>query len=251
MVGSSDRPRRATRLGLGWAVHRGNIDDRDLHKHSALQISFSDADELFTDLGGATVWASTVLIRSGIRHSIRQESRSACSLFIDSDSQAAAGLVALCGQRGVIALSGPIERAARNFMRRMIEGWADGERAYENFSMLLGSPKTGRPMDPRISRALESLVESHRTRWPLRALAGEAGLSTSQFAARFKECTGLPVRTHVRWLRIHSAIRTLSIGADRTSAARAAGFASAVQFSNAFRHVFGLSPALFASSLTD
>jgi len=249
MTAKAQGARRITRLGLGWAVHRGKIDDRDLHSHNALQITFTDDDEFIVDLGEATAWTSTALIRSGVRHAIRYDSSTACSLFIDTDSEAAEGLVALCGDRGAISLGGPVERAARNFARRMIDGWTDGERAFENFSTLLGSPKTGRPSDPRIDRALETLVEGHRIHWPLRRLAGAAELSNSQFAALFKECTGLPVRTHARWLRFQTAIETLAKGADGMSAARAAGYSSAMQFTNAFRHVFGLSPSLFASSL--
>ena len=201
------------------------------------------------NLGASTIWTPAVLVRSGIRHALRNDEGITCTLYIDPDCEAAVGLAKLAGPAGVISLSGSVERAARKCVRLIIASGVGAQTAFEEFSTLLGSPKTGRICDPRVSIALAALIDGHHNRWPLAGLARNAGLSPQRFAAVFRESTGLPVRTYVRWLRIQTAIGAIARGSDLTSATKAAGYSSEKQFVNYFRHFFGVLPSTFAVPL--
>ncbi len=246
----SKKPRRATRIELGWALHRGLIDDAKLHAHDALQISFTRDKKIGVDLGDSTIWASTVLIHRGIRHAIHCPSGTTpTTLFLDPDTETASGLAARAGGRSVVRLTGVVEIAARKLMQGRYDNDESVALAFDEFSCLFRRTKAGRPGDPRVRAALATLVEGHRRKWPLAGLAETAGLSIPQFAGLFRKCTGLPVRTHVRWLRFQTAIRSLARHGDLSSAAEDAGYLSALQFTYAFRRTFNLSPSVFASTL--
>ena len=236
-------------LGLGWGLHCAHLNDKASYVHHALKICIARDSNIMVDLGESTIWTTAVLVRSGVRHALRNNEGMTCSLFIDPDCEAAAGLAKLAGTTGVISLSEPVERAARKCVRVMIASGVDAQRAFEEFSTLLGRPKTGRICDPRVSVALATLIDGHHNRWPLAGLAQTAGLSPQRFAAVFRESTGLPVRTYVRWLRIQTAVGAIARGSDLTSATKTAGYSSEKQFVNYFRHFFGVLPSAFAMSL--
>ena len=235
-------------LGLGWALRHDCLGEVTPHAHHAVKICLARKSNIMVDLGESTFWASTVLIRSGMRHAVRNEDERIYSFYIDPDCEAAEGLTKLVATVGSVSLSGSIEHGVRKCVRRIIASSLHAQQAFEEFSMLLGSPKTGRVCDPRVATALAELSDSHRNPWPLADLAQSVGLSQTRFATIFKESTGLPVRTHVRWLRIQTTVRALSIGADPTTAARAAGYSSATQCRNHFRHMFGVSQLAFMAA---
>lgn len=236
-------------LGLGWGLHCGPLNDKASYVHHALKICMARDSNIMVDLGESTIWATAVLVRSGIRHFLRNNEGTTCSLYIDPDCEAAAGMAKLAGPTGAISLSEPIERAARKCVRLIIASGAGAQTAFDEFSTLLGSPKTGRVCDPRVSVALAALVECHRNHWPLAGLAQSAGLSPQRFATIFRESTGLPVRTYVRWLRIQTALRAIATGTDPISATKMAGYSTEKQFAAYFRHMFGVSPSVFATTL--
>lgn len=242
--------RRATRIDLGWALHRGPIDDAKLHAHDALQISVTRDKKIGVNLGESTIWASTVLIHRGVRHAIHCPSGTTpTTLFLDPDSEAARGLAARASGRSVVELSGTIELAVRKLMHARFDDDESAAQAFDNFSNFFRRAKADRPNDPRVRAALVTLVEGHRQKWPLAGLAESAGMSIPQFARLFQRCVGLPVRTHVRWLRFQTAIRSLARHGDLTSAANDAGYLNALQFTAAFCRTFNLSPSVFAHTL--
>ena len=248
MLQQPKRPRRVTRIGLGWAIHRGLVDEGKLHSHDALQISCTRESKLGVDSGKETVWAATILIHRGVRHAVLCPFETPTTLFLDPDSEVASELAAMAKGRSVVRLTGQIESSVKTFVQSL---YGDDDRVqnlYERFASLFGTPQSERPFDARVQAALATLVEGHRRKWPLTGLAKAAGMSNSQFARLFRKCTGLPVRTHIRWLRFQTAIQSLAREDDLTAAALSAGYSDALQFKQAFRRVFGLSPAVFASA---
>lgn len=244
------KPRRATRIDVGWALHRGPIDDAKLHAHDALQISATRDQKIGVNLGESTIWASTVLILRGVRHAIHCPSGTTpTTLFLDPDSEAARGFAARASGLSVVVLSGPIELAVRNLMHSRFDDDDSAAEAFDNLTTIFRRTKADRPNDPRVHAALVMLVERHRQKWPLAGLAESAGMSIPQFARLFQKCTGLPVRTHVRWLRFQTAIRSLARHGDLSSAANDAGYLNALQFTAAFCRTFNLSPTVFADTL--
>lgn len=242
------RPRRVTRIGLGWAIHRGLVDEGKLHSHDALQICCTRENKLGVNLGDATMWATTILIHRGVRHAVLCPAENPTTLFLDPDSEIARELAAMAKGRTVIRLTGKVETLVRSFALSLYEDDDRVQNMYEEFASLFETPRSERPRDQRVQAALATLVEGHRQKWPLTGLAKTAGMSNSQFAHLFRKCTGLPVRTHIRWLRFQTAIQSLARDDDLTAAALSAGYSDGLQFKHAFRRVFGLSPTVFASA---
>ncbi|WP_351227170.1 AraC family transcriptional regulator [Streptomyces sp. NPDC002133] len=106
--------------------------------------------------------------------------------------------------------------------------------------------------DRRIGAALAAMHDMPAHRWTVAELAAKAGMSRSQFAARFTESVGVPPLEYLLGWRIRSAARDLRTG-DRTVAAIAArwGYGSESSFSHAFKRVMGSSPGRYRETLRD
>ncbi len=239
-------PRSTFRVGLGWAVCHGSILEERRHRHAAWQINMTREKKLAVDLGDSTIWGSVVVIRSGVRHALHHDGGRITTVFVDPDLEAARGLAKLCGASGATSMADEIALALRKFVHGVLRADTDTQQAFDKFGGNLGGPKTARPVDPRVVAALAALAENYRTQWPLTGLAKAAELSTSQLGALFRTCTGMPVRTHVRWLRIRAALTVLTPGGDITSAAGAAGYSNAQCLVSSFQRVFGVSPMVFS-----
>lgn len=95
---------------------------------------------------------------------------------------------------------------------------------------------------PKVARALTSMHESPGRAWSLEAMAQEAGMSRSAFAAEFKALLGAtPAEYLLRW-RVSIAQSKLRGGASVKSVSDELGYASAAAFSRAFSQVAGASP---------
>ncbi|SHN45315.1 helix-turn-helix transcriptional regulator [Cryptosporangium aurantiacum] len=95
-------------------------------------------------------------------------------------------------------------------------------------------------MDPRIRTAVSALYE-HADR-SAADLAALVGLSPSRFLHLFGEATGTSFRRYRLWVRMRRAAGLIRDGADLTTAAVDAGFASPSHFTSAFHAMFGLPP---------
>src|SRR5205823_526644 len=83
-------------------------------------------------------------------------------------------------------------------------------------------------------------------RWTLPALANQAGMSRSRFAARFKAITGAsPIDYLICW-RMLLACERLSLGIESVAAISASlGYESESAFSTAFKRVIGCAPRTY------
>lgn len=96
--------------------------------------------------------------------------------------------------------------------------------------------------DPQLARTLVALHERPGAHWTLAAMAQQAGMSRSSFAARFSERVGEPPAAYlVRW-RVALAGRMLREGRSVKVAADALGYANASSLSRVFTQETGLSP---------
>jgi AraC-like DNA-binding protein len=87
-------------------------------------------------------------------------------------------------------------------------------------------------------------------RWTVAALALEAGMSRSGFAARFGQLVGDgPIEYLTRW-RMLLAGRSLSRGEPIGATARSLGYESESAFSTAFRRVMSSTPRYHARLTT-
>ncbi|WP_273146208.1 AraC family transcriptional regulator [Oceanicaulis alexandrii] len=97
--------------------------------------------------------------------------------------------------------------------------------------------------DPHLGRALTALHDQPQRDWTVEALAREAGLSRSIFAARFTEQLGRSAISYLTQWRLHLAHRALSdTRTPMIEIAEAAGYSSEAAFSRAFKRQFGHAP---------
>ncbi|MBQ0934212.1 helix-turn-helix transcriptional regulator [Ideonella paludis] len=103
------------------------------------------------------------------------------------------------------------------------------------------------PQDRRIASVARALDRQPDQFNHLREAAAMAGLSGSRFRARFAKEVGLPFRRYRLWRRMAVVMRELAAGHNLTTAAMAAGFASASHLSSSFKQMFGLAPSALAA----
>ena len=102
----------------------------------------------------------------------------------------------------------------------------------------------GALQDPQLGRAIASIHRSPARPWTLAALAKEAAMSRSAFAARFTARVGEPAMQYVARWRMHLAHAQLQAedGVGLAELAERMGYASEAAFSRAFKRFMGVSP---------
>jgi AraC-like DNA-binding protein len=104
--------------------------------------------------------------------------------------------------------------------------------------------------DPQIGRALHRIHKQPERQWSMSALASEAGMSRSAFAARFKAMLKEPPMAYLsRWriLRAAQELRRhpqLSVSEVMSRV----GYASEATFSRAFKRGIGMPPAAYRAT---
>lgn len=96
--------------------------------------------------------------------------------------------------------------------------------------------------DPALARALTALHERPGEAWSLEAMAQEAGMSRSAFAARFKSTVGQTPADYLLDWRVGIAQSRLLQGDSVKFLADMLGYANASALSRAFTQKLGLSP---------
>lgn len=100
----------------------------------------------------------------------------------------------------------------------------------------------GALQDPQLGRALAAIHRHPERAWTLTALAREAAMSRSAFAARFTSLVGEPAMRYVSRWRMESAAAALRDGATVAELASRSGYESEAGFARAFKRVTGVSP---------
>ncbi len=97
--------------------------------------------------------------------------------------------------------------------------------------------------DPRIGPVLNAIHASPAADWSVERLAGEALMSRSAFAGRFKQFLGMSPMRYVTECRMQEAVQLLE-GTELSVAeiAERSGYESEVAFRKAFRAVIGRPP---------
>ena len=101
--------------------------------------------------------------------------------------------------------------------------------------------------DPLLGRTLASFHAEPGAPWTIASLAGEAGMSRSAFAARFRDLLGEPPMAYVTAWRMDVAARL--VREENLPLARVAervGYQSEAAFNRAFRRAHGVTPGAFA-----
>jgi len=104
---------------------------------------------------------------------------------------------------------------------------------------------------PRLRGALVALHESPASDWTLDALAREAGMSRSVFAAAFRETVGTTPGQYLQNWRIALAQQALRRGRPLKVVAADVGYGSETALSRAFKARTGQSPRAWRNALRD
>lgn len=96
------------------------------------------------------------------------------------------------------------------------------------------------PTDERIRVAMQLLRDRPGERVTAAEMAAAVNLSQSRFLHLFSAHSGTSFRRYRLWARMRYAAAAVSQGADLSTAASDAGFASPSHFSDTFRAMFGL-----------
>ncbi len=103
--------------------------------------------------------------------------------------------------------------------------------------------------DPRIAEAIRQIHAAPAREWTVPALAAEAALSPSRFAARFRETTGQSVMSYVAAWRTNLACRMLcETELQLSEIADRIGYDSLPAFSRAFKAQLGQSPTAWRNT---
>ena len=101
----------------------------------------------------------------------------------------------------------------------------------------------GALQDKQIGHAISLIHRDPARGWSLSALAAEAAMSRSAFAARFTELVGEPAMHYVARWRMHVALTWLKEDdAPLSALADRLGYQSEAAFSRAFKRFIGTSP---------
>ncbi|HET6285375.1 MAG TPA: AraC family transcriptional regulator [Amycolatopsis sp.] len=104
--------------------------------------------------------------------------------------------------------------------------------------------------DDRIRTALEMILADPGARSTVAEVAHAVHLSSSRFQHLFTAHTGTSFRRYRLWTRMLRVAGSIGAGADLTTAATDAGFASPGHFSDSFRVMFGLSASRLLTPTT-
>ncbi|MBA2674831.1 AraC family transcriptional regulator [Ramlibacter sp.] len=97
--------------------------------------------------------------------------------------------------------------------------------------------------DPQVGRVIALIHRRPEHPWTLASLAGEAALSRSALAERFKALVGQPVMRYLASWRMHLALASLQQGrADVGELAERVGYQSESAFNRAFKRHLGRTP---------
>ena len=218
-------------IGDGVAVYRGPSLELAAHSGSGscLAVGLDEEFTLRTDEGERT--ARSALIPPRLPHQLIAHGRRMAFCYLDA------------------------ARDCRDLMRTT-GGSVHYGHAREAELLRCGEVRTwleiaGRgpvaPDDPRIAAALELLRTADLS---AAELATRVHLSTSRFLHLFAQHAGTTFRRYRLWGRMLRTASGYAAGADLTTAATDAGFASPSHFSTAFRAMFGLSPSLLLATGT-
>jgi AraC-like DNA-binding protein len=101
--------------------------------------------------------------------------------------------------------------------------------------------------DRQMSAAIAAMHREPGCKWTLQALAREAGMSRSSFAARFKATVGEPAMDYLtRWRMLLAADRLARGDAPIAIVAPSVGYDSESAFGAAFKRIIGHPPRRFA-----
>lgn len=235
-----------------WAGHflyMGRCPANTVHAHYALQVIVNREGlfELRTD--GASVTCGGVIVGSGCPHQLLSpgDAHSWIHLLIDHESDVAKALTRHHLRDGKVKiLDGDLLQRLRGCIDIPGNFLGSCGQAGEVYGRLVtelgGYPEQAmETVDPRVQVAMDLLKGKYLAQKVAGAdLARHACLSQSRLRHLFSEQIGIPLRRHILWVRLMTAVQFAVQGESLTQAAHSAGFADSAHLCRTFRRMYGI-----------
>jgi AraC-like DNA-binding protein len=202
------------------------------HHHAAAAVIVG-LDHPLGFRAGKTQWSRAVLLAPGFTHEVEvRGGRMVAFLLPPSavDGSRMAPLRELSRSGDWVALGEALQRGELTDLGEVLRGLAREGR-------------TMRPVDPRLQRVTERMLQGLSENIPVEELAAGVHLSAPRLMALGREQLGTSLRAYRRWLRAFEVVRRFAAGDSLTRAASMAGFSSSAHLSSAAREHFGLRPS--------
>ena len=231
----------------GMGAFHGESGDNKPHKHWAHQIVIGLDASVEVMSGETRCERRGLWIPAGVTHQLKL-SRVLC-IYIDPNLDVCNALLPY--------IKNPSKRSIRALEEDFITECLSRFTGTENLLIALKAferqYRGSKPSGPksRLSDVLEALnAEASRGRSVSRAeLAKMVCLSPSHFSHWFTECTGLPLRSYRKWLKLLTGFE-LSREMSLTDAAIASGFSDQAHFCRSVTEAFGVSPTVIQRLLS-
>lgn len=218
------------------------------HEHHAIQITLGlDGPVAFRGPDGGWVDYAGAIVSPDVVHEFDGKETAYAMFFVDPESREGRWLRRSL-RAPVTAI--PDETLARHLpaLRAFAETPPSPEEAARLVHALVrdlcAGPPPPRALDPRVTRALETIRKMDAARLSLDDVARVVFLSPSRLAHLFSEEVGLPFRRYVLWRRLTRAMIAVGRGATLSAAAHDSGFADAAHLTRACTQMFGTPPSL-------
>ena len=231
-------------LWSGHAAYRGPSLRLGTHSGSVTCFALGlDAPFLLRSGPAEPRRARSALIPARTSHQIVVgEEQTMLFFYVDPGASGTAHLLgAMTDRAGTIAYDHRDEAA-------LVADWRQPNTDPEMLRRRLLDAGEMEPTDERIRVAMEFLRARPGEQVSAAEMAAAVNLSPSRFLHLFSAHSGTSFRRYRLWARMRYAAAAVSQGADLSTAASDAGFASPSHFSDTFRAMFGLTATQLLSS---
>ena len=209
------------------------------HKHHAIHLVITPDGYMNVDLGNQTLKAAGVVTPPNLSHAIDATNLSIYMILIDPESAIGFQLKNLLNNN-VMVLNDSDRALIFKTNCNELKTWT--ERVLEHLN--IDRDIQTYTIHPKIKQLINLLDEVPLSPAPMLSdYAQTLEISSSRLIHLFKESTGVPWRTYLRWLRLMRACAAISAGASLVDAALEGGFHDSAHMTKTFKEMFGITPS--------
>lgn len=224
-------------FGNTYAAYFGPSDENSFHHHAAIQIVLSKENRVsIVDGEGKEFVGSCHLIKPLVTHSVKCGDPLSL-VYLDPHSALGLELMSQAGKEDITILKESI---------LPFDASSNPQEVINILKEVSGALSAN--IDERLTQALSELAASPGST-TIKEVARRCDLSESRLRSIARKQFGVPLSTWLLWRKLEKSARELAKGATLSDAALAGGFADQAHFSRAMRRMFGVTPAVAASSL--
>jgi len=234
-----------------WGLFVGQFNDNRLHRHYALQLCISAAEDFcVADEKEAVHSFSGCFINSNVNHRFSSDGP-VLILLVNPISRIGHSLYQGHSEGKIVCLQAPLFHKLQEVFLEHITGKSSFSLLVQQVAMLFHSATEQHVLshkitDDRIYRAIGYLEQHFDRVVSLEEIASFCHLSATRFQHLFKEHTGLNYRRYQLWNKLIKSLEFLK-SHNITETAHRSGFTDSSHYTRTFKETFGLSPKVITS----